>query len=279
VVLLSVVWSASGNPGGPCGNGVCEAGDFFVEVNGNGNVPKYKFWFGENATNTYSVMFQQMFEAINGSKYGPSNIALPSLTWTWTPFVYNESGSSYNFNITAVNSGHGNKQQFSMLQLRNHLHGANVSKDAYLKFDVLIDNYTWVSTDPTAQLVLVFQMNVNGANASFSLRTKSNAVGNGEVYFQITSMANSWSGADRNHEGETPASLTLQGGNSIWLTYNHFEGNLEHDPSFGYGNPGGGWAWWAIALVVIVVAVAVIVVVGLLGFVLWKRNRSSYRPV
>jgi len=279
VVLVNVVLSASGAPGGPCGNNVCQAGDFFVEVNGNGNVPKFKFWFGENSTNTYSLMFQQMFEAINGSKYGPSNIALPSLTWTWSAFVYNESGNSYNFNITAINQGHGNKQQFSMFQLRNHLHAANVSKDAYVKFDVVIDNYTWVSTDISAQLVLVYQMTVNGANGSFSLRTKSNSVGNGQVYFQITPTADSWTGTDRSKVTDVSAFLSLQGKDTIWLTYDHFVGNLVHDPTFGFGNPGGGWATWQIALVVIVVLVAVILSVGIGGFVLWRRNRASYRPV
>jgi len=282
VVLVSVVLSASGadpKPGGPCGNNVCQAGDFFVEVNGNGNVPKYKFWFGENSTNTYSVMFQQMFEAINGSKYGPSNIALPSLTWVWSNFTYNETGNSYDFNITASNQGHGNKQQFSKLQLRNHLYGANVSKDAYIKFDVVIDNYTWVSSDINAQLVLVYQMNVNGGNGSFTLRTKSNAVSNGQVYFKITSTADSWTGTDQSKKSSVSAFLTLQGKDSIWLSYDHFVGNLIHDPSFGFGNPGGGWATWQIAIVVVVVLLAVVLGVGICGFVLWRRNRASYRPV
>jgi len=278
VVLVNVVLSASGAPGGPCGNNVCQVGDFFLAVHGNG-VPKYMFWFNGNATDKYTVTFSQMFEAINGSKYGPSNIAFASLSWTWSNISYNQSGNSYNFNMTAVYSGQGNKQQFNKLQFRNHMYGGNASKDAYVKFDVVIDNYTWVSTDISAQLVLVYQMTVNGANGSFSLRTKSNSVGNGQVYFQITPTADSWTGTDRSKVTDVSAFLSLQGKDTIWLTYDHFVGNLVHDPTFGFGNPGGGWATWQIAVVVVVVLVAVILSVGFCGFVLWRRNRASYRPV
>jgi hypothetical protein len=89
-------------------------------VNGNGNVPKYTFWYTKDPATRYFLRFQQvlfqsklmnpascghvlthilkLFEAIwTGNrlkKYGPSNIALPSLTWDWTSVVEDSTNST-----------------------------------------------------------------------------------------------------------------------------------------------------------------------------------------
>eukprot|EP01094_Clydonella_sp_ATCC50884_P006650 TRINITY_DN15863_c0_g1_i1.p2 TRINITY_DN15863_c0_g1~~TRINITY_DN15863_c0_g1_i1.p2 ORF type:complete len:383 (-),score=142.33 TRINITY_DN15863_c0_g1_i1:219-1304(-) len=65
-------------------NWTVESGDFVVEVTGNENVPKYTYYLTSNSTNKSKVFLHKIYEMSGGKKVGGTNVALPSLSWTFT---------------------------------------------------------------------------------------------------------------------------------------------------------------------------------------------------
>jgi len=248
-------------------------------VTGNGNVPKYDFWLQSNTSQVYSVFFKQFFEATgSGSslkKNGQSNIALPSLTWEWTPVVDHGDGN-VEFNMTALNGGHGNNKQFTTLTFANHLK-ANATivdnKTAYtplLKFDVIIQDYTWVTTDDKdAKVVLLFSLTGNGNSKE---KVSGNKVTVDGAFLDCSDTASSFTNPDET----TSVSVSLivndeSDASGIWLVYDHWTGAwLIHDPAMGIDGPSVN-----VGLIVGLSIAGVILIVAIIaGFVLFKRRRS-----
>jgi hypothetical protein len=275
LALLFLVFLTAGSAA-RCPGNVCTAGLISVGVNGNSQVPKYTFWDNSKASNKYFVMFQQMFELSGGKKYGPSNIALPSLNWDWSSFEWNQSTSTYTFNITATpkNKNHAN---FDSLLIRNHLTASNQSlSKATLKFDILLENYSWQSSDANAELVFnVKLLDSNNSDSDQKLQSSTSVVLDG-AFFQITTSALA-SNDNWKSSSSVKASLLVNGtggsDNGIWIVYSHFTGSLEHDPTFGISQSSTGHI---ILIVVIVLVVLAVVIVGIVAGVLYYRRRRSY---
>ena len=209
---------------------------FHVTITGNGNVPKYTYYSDEFPESKYKVMFQQIFESKDGQKVGNSMVSLPSLSWV----VDDESATVFWWNATDDKLGH--------IAFRNELFNGT------LKFDVILDNYEWESSDADA-LNLVFKMSnssesgtdrhlqdegVEGEPATTD-PTKlcfygSGGTDEGQVCFLIVDTATATSFDSEGGTITTDVNVTLDydGGVGIKVTYARFEGNLTHDPSFGY---------------------------------------------
>jgi len=254
---------------------------FGLSVTGNGNVPKYEFWLQANATTRYNVQFNQFFEAIpqaDGTlkKNGQSNIALASLDWEWTDIIDDGNGDMH-FTITARDSGHGNTKQFSSFILQNHIK-ANVTLDCdnktisapLLKFDVLINDYTWVSAEPEAKVVLEFSFSSPGGHAE----KVDGRVKLGDAYFTSASTASSYDDPDKTTSVVVTTDYNGTGG-GIWLIYDHWTGaHLVHDPELGFGEPSG-----INTILIIVLSIIGVAVVGILIVLFVYRQRRHYQSV
>ncbi|MHA1775788.1 MAG: winged helix-turn-helix transcriptional regulator [Promethearchaeota archaeon] len=124
------------------------------------NVPMYSFWLTSQETIRYEVKFLLLFEIIDQNKDGiytpdidrqvpASSFSLPSLSWDFSE-IQETTENSKHFNITSVGG------PFT-IQFRNHF-----SQNSYLKFDIVIQNYTFVSLDENAMLVLGFHLLSSG---------------------------------------------------------------------------------------------------------------------
>jgi hypothetical protein len=201
---------------------------FHVSITGNGNVPKYTYFSDEFPDSEYDVMFQKIYESKDGQKVGNSLVSLPSLDWV----VDDESTTVFWWNATDDKIGH--------IAFRNEL------RNGTLKFDVILDNYVWGSSNADA-LNLVFKMsNSSGTGQSegepaTTDPTKlcfygSGGTGEGQVCFLIvdTATATTLDGNGTRVTTDVNVTLEYEGGTGIKVTYARFKGNLTHDPSFGY---------------------------------------------
>jgi hypothetical protein len=208
---------------------------FHVTITGNANVPKYTFYADEFPGSKYKVMFQQIYESKNGSKIGQSTVSLPSLKWV----VEDESSTVFWWNATDSKIGH--------IAFRNELSNGTV------KFDVILDNYEWESAEADA-LNLIFKMSNSTETSVRQLQddgiegepaatepTKlcylgSNGTEEGQVCFEIVDTATATSVDSGGNVTTKDVNVTLDfvGGTGIKVSYSRFEGNLTHDPSFGY---------------------------------------------
>lgn len=104
--------------------------------------------------------------------------------------------------------------RFSEFTLVNYM--SNIADENWLKFDVVIGNYAWVSKSTDAVLILVLSQTLS-ANTYFEINT--------------TAMADS---------GVVDVSVYESNGGKKYITYSHFEGTLRHDPTFGIRAEEGG---------------------------------------
>lgn len=257
---------------------------FGIRVTGNQNVPKYDFWLVANKSVVYSVFFSQFFEAVPKGdglkKYGPSNIALPSLEWEWSDIV--GEGDNLTFTITAKNGGHGNGKQFTALTFTNHIRAnATLNPDnttlnaPLLKFDIEIEDYTWVSTEKDAKIVLLFDFHTAGEKPE----KNGDRVSLGEAYFSAASTASVWSD-DPEKATDINVSTEFSGSGSesgIWLVYDHFTApHLLHDPELGVGSPSDDGPN-VLAIVLPIVFVVALIAIGV-GFFVY-RQRLKYQSI
>ena len=185
----------------------------------------------------YKIQFKQLWEAtVDGDKVKKvpgSELSLASLTWNFTtPVVITDSDCAQEttFNITNIDTSRSRWTAFSLV---NHL-SMNADNTSSLKFDVLIEEYQWVSSDPSTYLVLIFQLD-GPSNSNVSSDDSSVIVG--EAYFNISSTALAFPNPNDPGDNYTvTATVDYQGGN-IELFYSHFDGSLVHDPTIGIFTP------------------------------------------
>ncbi|MHA2248777.1 MAG: hypothetical protein ACXAD7_00375 [Candidatus Kariarchaeaceae archaeon] len=211
-----------------------------VEITGGANIPSYFFWkIGENTT-TYKIQFSQVFEAIDNNTNGNFDlqedkkvqetlVSLGSMNWDFSEFDVvtdeNDVTQEVHFNITAADEqkGQGNSKTL-VIQLRNHLY---TGEDAELKFDILIQNYEF--SNENAMLVVGFKLITTGNEV---MNQYQNRIQFGNGYFETEEIADG-NGTQLNvgfSAGEESASKM------IFLAYEHFDGNLTHDPTIGVGD-------------------------------------------
>lgn len=202
---------------------IFENDDFIVTVTGNQNVPKYTFR-NKASENEYKVFFSQFYESVDGTKLGPSNIALPSLSWAF------EDVSTDEETVFWINST-DSKAPFDLLAFKNRL------IDESVKFDVYLNGYQWVGADSDA-VNLVWRM----TNATESGESEPATVDDTQVcYFSgdgddaeeacFEAVQTAVATGDDGSETDVAVSLSTKG-NNIVVSYERFEGDLLHDPTF-----------------------------------------------
>ena len=127
---------------------------------------------------------------------------MASLAWVYSDVV-EESGET-TFNITGSGSS-----QFDSITFVNHLGKNDTDNSTLIKFDVVIENYNWISTNNAAKLVLVFML--KGDKSVFESSDSASA-SSGTISVALTDSNN---------------------GKTKTITYDHFTGSLNHDPIIG----------------------------------------------
>ncbi|MCY3410055.1 MAG: hypothetical protein INQ03_00330 [Candidatus Heimdallarchaeota archaeon] len=200
-----------------------------VEVVGNSNIPAFTYWdFNDNDTK-YKVSFDSVIEFLDEEENGTlgvydlgidkkvptSQISLQSYSWEFSEFdtvMEGEETTEVHFNITSTID----KKADIWIQFRIHL-----TSDKEIKFDVVIDEYTFINDD--ALLALGFKL-----IASNDAEQEGDTVAFGNGYFQIEETA-----TDANGTIGVGLSTGEDGGSKIYLAYEHFEGLMIHDPTLG----------------------------------------------
>lgn len=231
------------------GTQMYENDDYIVEITGNSNVPKYTFASTSDPEAKQKVMFQKLFETNDGQKIGPSNIALPSLSWVFADASGTTTDEETGVNTTVTAfwiNGTDSKGRFDTLAFYN------VLNDNAVKFDVIIEGYdeTW-STEADA-LNLVWKMTVETDDEEEEVEEESDPTTEDdtqicfdegtEVCFSIVETATATTttqdaeGNDVEVQTDVNATLFYEGGSGITIQYARFEGNLVHDPETGFSD-------------------------------------------
>ncbi|MCF2140639.1 MAG: hypothetical protein K9W44_11350 [Candidatus Lokiarchaeota archaeon] len=225
-----------------------------LKITGGQNVPQYSFWAVNNNDTKYQVKFNRLFEVVDENDNGVydkgtdsmvprSNEALPSFTWDFSDIV--DENGIIKFNITSVNG------EF-MIQFRNYLD----SNKAELKFDIIIDNYSFVNDEPNVLLVLGFHLMGDkepvvlaqntvkfGSDGYFGSAPSATIVNssssNSTSNIPETTIPNAANTLDDNSTSEeTTIGVKMseadeEGNPMAFLAFEHFNGRLEYDPTIG----------------------------------------------
>ncbi|MHA1561717.1 MAG: winged helix-turn-helix transcriptional regulator [Promethearchaeota archaeon] len=197
-----------------------------IQVIGGEYVPMYSFWDPSQTETKYSVKFIKLFEIIDQNQDGnysehdtlvPESVqALPDMSWIFSEIETAGDGTTH-FNITSQGAAF-------TIQFANHF-----GTDASLKFDIIIENYDFVSNNEDVMLVLGFNLLVGESEEE--LTQSGNQINFGEnAYFEAKSTATA-SGETIN-VGVTKG--TDEGEESLaYVSYERFSGTLVHDPKIG----------------------------------------------
>jgi len=142
--------------------------------------------------------------------------ALPDMSWIFSEIETAGDGTTH-FNITSQGAAF-------TIQFANHF-----GTDASLKFDIIIENYEFISDSEDAMLVLGFQL-LEGESEQETVQSWNRIDFGENAYFETESTANA-SGETIN-VGVTKG--TDEGEESLaYLAYERFDGTLVHDPKIG----------------------------------------------
>jgi len=251
---------------------------FFLRVAGNDGIPAYNFWLPSNTSHVYSVYLRQFFEATNNlQKFAPSNIDLAALDWTYG--AVEGDGDMVHFNLTATNA----PARFSTLTLVNHIYANHSSTEEggrmitpLVKFDVLLDDYSWASADGDAKLVLLFDLTSPGQSGYPDPTAVDGKILVDGAFFGSTVAASSWT--NPSDPTSIPVSIMVHsegGADGIWLVYDHFTGNhLVHDPAMGLDEP----ETTNVLVIVLPIVFGVLLVVLIVGYIMFRR-RQNYQSI
>lgn len=218
------------------GNTTIETDTLAVEIKGGLNVPSFFFWHIDEDNTTYKLQLDQIFEAVDNNsnevynlgedkRVANSHLSLASLNWNFSDFEEEKDSSdvttAIHFNLT-TSAGKGNPLHDNLLiQFRMHITSSN---DAELKFDVIIDGYTF--KDDSAMLVVGFKL-ITAGNEEPSQNDDTVQFGDGYFSSEPTAQDDDGTiavGLSTGNEGESK---------KIFLAYEHFSGKLVHDPTIG----------------------------------------------
>ncbi len=225
ILSLFTIPLVSAQGGGKKGELLVENDKIAVKIIGNGNVPQFQFWQpGENETNKFQVKFIRLFEVIdenddytynpgNETKEAASNNALAKLSWTFSDKV--TEGDMIHFNITSED------EDFT-IQFRNHFD----TNEASLKFDIVIEDYTFKSADEKAMLVLAFHLIASQED----MNQNQNRINFGNKgYFESETQAQA--GNETIEAGISKGEDS--GNNAAFISFTRFTGRMVHDPTIG----------------------------------------------
>jgi len=235
-------------------------------LTGNQNIPQYDLYLVDKPAEIYSLRLHQMFEAVDSKKEGP--VTNPT-QWEFSPLKSTDTGVE--FNMTHLQKG---SDRFTQLQFRNKISYKNSSNNpcpssVCLKFDVLIDDYEWWSTDPRATLVMNYWLTFQNDSVRTSPSAQKNKASVGDSWFTISETASAF-----NDGNQTSVSVSLLSDDSgVAVTYSHFTGSLVHDPLLGIARPKSNVGLF------VGIGVAVFVVLVVIFAVLYFRRRSAYESV
>jgi len=213
-------------------------------------VPFYHYWLVDDNTTIYRVHFDTMFEIIdvnNNSAYDQYNDPLipqsvtPLAQMTWSLSEVSTTEGVVSFNLTGVVTGFNPTVDPDLvIQFRNHI--STTDGVTELKFDVAIFNYDW--KNPDSLLVLGFKLDVADMNYGIGPKAIHTALQTraefGAGYME--SVDHAYSGENGQYEHQIQSRMTV--GNAtqfngddtnprLFITYEHFTGDLLHDPTLG----------------------------------------------
>ncbi len=206
-----------------------------IRITGNENVPQYQFWRPSenltiNETTTYQVKFIKLFEFIdeNGDNtYNPENEssvpqstdALAALAWDFTNITTDTDGMVH-FNMTSSGRDY-------TIQFNNHFDPA----DASIKFDIILEDYEFISNHENASLVLGFHL-VSTEKEMNQIQSQHEIQFGEDGFFDVAPHANTTAA---NVSMPVGLSNAEEGENMMaFITFPNFEGNVTLDPTIGF---------------------------------------------
>lgn len=222
-----------------------ETDNIWAEVTGNNNVPAY-FFRGQTDSNDtrHRAQFVELFEFEdnnNNSKYDKDDtrvsstvVALASLDVALSAVAETSgasAGISFNMSLTAaalVNL------QFTEVTFENHITEENETR---LKFDVIIDNYSFSLNGD--MLALAFKLTSNVSNSTqFQRNDKASHVQFGQnAYLE----SNTYADVGGNQVNVSMSvNETADGSVMTYFSYPKFSGQLVHDPALGVESASDG---------------------------------------
>ena len=219
----------------------------------SGQVPFYFFYSLANPNTTYRIQFDALFEiadldgdgAYNQSSEVPvanSFTALAQMDWEFGEFI----NDTVNGEVTAVHFNITGGSEFNptigslTVQFRNHV--VLVGNSTELKFDVIINNYSWQDDSDSTILIFAYKLNVIGdekyeGSPNINDDATSDAISFGSGFFESNTTAE---GVDSTEVVSAAVSLGDGAGAGetdadprIYVAYSHFESDLVHDPTIG----------------------------------------------
>ncbi|MCE7735618.1 MAG: hypothetical protein GPJ54_12115 [Candidatus Heimdallarchaeota archaeon] len=217
-------------------NILIETDTLAVEIKGGSNVPYFFFWHQDEVNMTYNLHLDRIFEVEDTNENNVydtdletevlnSRMNLASLNWEFSEFVEDVVDgitTGLHFNLTSNDSNAHPNDSDPIIQFRVHLNSDNAAE---LKFDVVIDDYTFVSD--TAMLVIGYKITTSENRA---MERNNDTVSFGDGYFQYEENAT----ANSTRNIQVGLSTNVENNNPmIFLAYEHFEGLMVHDPIIG----------------------------------------------
>lgn len=209
-----------------------------ISVTGGGNVPFYHIQL-KNDNISYEVKFQNSLEFVDKNNDGmyqqnelvaQSDKQFPGIGWDFSGFSKtNDSNgnlANVDFNFTHTATANANPvTAYPTISLNNHI---NVTNGNQVKFDIVMNDYSWISSNASAKFAIKFQ--IAGGNLTSS---SSEGLTFGGAYFNTVSTASSPS-------GDVNVATQIDSGNSFYLIFDHFDGNFTLDPLFGATSSNSG---------------------------------------
>ncbi len=195
-----------------------------ISVTGGGNIPFYHIQ-SKNSNTNYLVKFVSLEEFNDKNNDGQfqhnelvpkSYSSFPSLGWKFSGFLLTNDSSN---NIQKIDFSYNS----STIELDNHI---NVANGNQIKFDIIINQYSWLSTSSS----LAIKLQISGG--SLSKNSEGNDVSFGNAYLKTVTTAQPTS-------GNVPVSPQVDSANSLYILINHFDGKMILDPLFGVTNTSG----------------------------------------
>jgi hypothetical protein len=149
-----------------------------------------------------------------------STDALASLSWDFTDIDDRDDNSTH-FNMTSGGRSY-------TIQFRNHFE----EDEGNLKFDIVVEDYTFNSDDENVMLVLGFHL--IGNEQEMTQEQNRIRFGN-QGYFESETEANAG-----NETIQAGISNGEEGANSMaYISFERFEGRMVHDPTIGLSGDDG----------------------------------------
>jgi len=219
---------------------VFTSSEFYLAVENDGDQPRYEFYNKQQqqSQQRYRVRFEKIYESdSSGDKIGESDISLNSLDWVTTDVTTNGGPITFWFNATDPDPDPQDKR-FQKIAIKNVLQGTA------LKFDVYVEGWVWTQDKGAAYLDLEWRLR-RGDDDSIDDPYKKNSTAacydesTADVCFTIdpTAVATNSAGVKSNvnvqviYEGPDDE-------DDIIIRYSRYEGDLAHDPKFGFGLSG-----------------------------------------